>query len=135
LGRWSVVIDGEPLRFRGKAQKKPLDLLKAILAGGGRGVDRGRVLASLWPDLDGDAASNALDLALHRLRKLLKRDDAIRVEEGKLYLDARLVWSDMWVFERLITQIEQFTRAPGEMREHGVLGGRLLRLYLGHFLA
>lgn len=135
LGRWSVVIDGEALRFRGKAQRKPLDLLKAILAEGGRGVDRGRLLSSLWPDLDGDAANNALDLALHRLRKLLKRDDAVRVEEGKLHLDARSVWTDMWVFERLSTQIEQFTRAGGDTRAHAALSGRLLRLYLGHFLS
>lgn len=135
LGRWSVVIDGEPLRFRGKAQKKPLDLLKAILAGGGRGVDRGSLLGSLWPDLDGDAANNALDLALHRLRKLLKRDDVVRMEEGKVSLDARLLWTDVWVFERLSTQVEQFARERGEMGTHAVLGGRLLRLYVGHFLA
>jgi LuxR family transcriptional regulator, maltose regulon positive regulatory protein len=134
LGRWSVVIDGEPLRSRGKAQRKPLDLLKAILAEGGRGVDRGKLLSSLWPDLDGDAANNALDLALHRLRKLLQRDDAVKAEEGKLYLNARLVWTDTWAFERLSTQIEQFTRDAGETPPHAALSGRLLRLYLGHFL-
>src|SRR5262249_20834227 len=101
LGRGSVVIDDEPLRFRGKAQKKRRELLKAILTEGGRGVDRGRLLASLWAELDGDAASNALDVALHRLRKLLTREDAIRVEDGKFHLDARCVWADTWVFERL----------------------------------
>src|SRR5450432_152617 len=31
LGRFSMVVDDEPVRFQGKAQKRPLELLKAIL--------------------------------------------------------------------------------------------------------
>lgn len=47
LGRLSVVIEGEPLIFEGKTQRKPLELLKAVLAHGGRAVDQGTLMAEI----------------------------------------------------------------------------------------
>jgi hypothetical protein len=38
LGRFALLKDGQPLRFSGKAQRRPLALLKAIIALGGRAV-------------------------------------------------------------------------------------------------
>ena len=38
LGRFSVLIDGKPLQSSGKAQRKPLELLMALVAFGGRDV-------------------------------------------------------------------------------------------------
>jgi len=128
LGRFSVVVDDEPLRFQGKTQKRPLELLKAILARGGRAVDQEALAALLWPDLDGDAARNAFDLALHRLRKLIRHEDAIRVQDGKLELNTELVWSDTWAFERAVGG------APGGAEDRAHID-RLLRLYPGHFLS
>lgn len=77
LGRFDVLIGDEPVRFAGKAQKKPLALLQALVAFGGRNVDEERLAEVLWPDSDGDAAHQALTVTLHRLRRLLRHDDGI----------------------------------------------------------
>jgi ATP/maltotriose-dependent transcriptional regulator MalT/DNA-binding SARP family transcriptional activator len=132
LGRVSVVIDGEALAFQGKAQKKPLELLKAILAHRGRGVDQGALAQELWPDLDGAAATNAIAIALHRLRKLLGRDDVLILRDGQLSLDARQAWVDAWAFERLCGKVEQGRASADELP---ALAQRINRLYLGHFLS
>ncbi|HEY3595753.1 MAG TPA: bacterial transcriptional activator domain-containing protein, partial [Polyangiaceae bacterium] len=135
LGRFAVVLDGERLGFSRKAPKKPLELLKAILAKGGRGVDQRDLREQLWPDLDGDASRNALEMALRRLRRLLTSEDAIIVEDGTLALDPTQVWVDAWAFERLCGGIERMkTGALAKDELHGN-ANRLLRLYTGQFLA
>ena len=133
LGRFSIVVDGVALEFKGKAQKRPLELLKALLAQGGRGVDHGELLQQLWPDLDGDAARNAFDLALHRLRKLLLHPEVLGLEDGRLRLDARRVWVDAWALERLCGQIDRAPSAIQSTFEHQAHA--LLRLYHGPLLA
>jgi LuxR family maltose regulon positive regulatory protein len=45
LGEFRVEIDGAPLSFEGKAQAKPLELLKALLSFGGRGGSRANALS------------------------------------------------------------------------------------------
>ena len=77
LGRFSVLLDGKPLEFSGKAQRKPLELLMALVAFGGREVSERQLTEALWPDAEGDAAHQACAVALHRLRKLLGHDAAI----------------------------------------------------------
>jgi DNA-binding SARP family transcriptional activator len=133
LGRFSLVVDGHALAFARKAQKKPIALLKAIVAHGGRGVEHTTLVDDIWPELDGDAARNALDLGLHRLRRLLGRDDTVTVGAGKIALDERLVWVDAWAFERLCGDI---TRGGGGFPKTAALAAaeRALRLYPGPFL-
>ena len=77
LGGFELVRDGEPVRFTGKTQQRPLDLLKLLVALGGRDVDSQQLMAALWPDADGAAAKTSFDTALFRLRKLLDVDDAL----------------------------------------------------------
>lgn len=71
FGRFSVLADGTPLVFCRKTPKRPVALLKVILAFGGRDVSEHRLAEALWPDDDGDAAHDALAVNLHRLRRLL----------------------------------------------------------------
>jgi ATP/maltotriose-dependent transcriptional regulator MalT/DNA-binding SARP family transcriptional activator len=100
LGGFELLIDDRPVVSRGKAQKKTLELLKALVALGGREVDASALADALWPDAEGDAARSAFDMALHRLRKLLGRDDAVLVRDGKASLNQDLCWLDVWAFER-----------------------------------
>ena len=106
LGRFEVMRDGEPVRFARKVQRKPLALLKALIALGGRSVREEPVMDALWPDAEGDAARVALASALHRLRGLLGREQAVLRQEGQLSLDARLCWVDVWAVERLLGRAE-----------------------------
>jgi LuxR family maltose regulon positive regulatory protein len=134
LGRFSLVIDDETLTAQGKTQRKPVELLKAVLAHGGRGVDQGQLAALLWPDLEGDAARNGFDLALHRLRKLLKSEDALSMHDGKVSLDRARVWVDAWAFEHACAGAENAKTLASEA-ESSALVRRLLDYYSGHFLA
>ncbi len=133
FGRFSLLANGEPVTFSRKAQKKPLDLLRALLALGGVRVEIGTLAALLWPDSEGDAAKATFDSNLYRLRKLIGIDDVLPLAEGKLSLDAGKASTDLWDFERLVEEIErQAQAAPPARRQQ--LTQELTRLYAGHFL-
>ena len=136
LGRFAIVIDDAPLRSTGKAQRKPLDLLKALVALGGREVGSAILIETLWPDSEGDAGETALTSTLHRLRKLLGRDDAIVVSDGKLTLNPQLVWVDVWAFERLLGKSEDALKQVqgGGKTIDDKITEPVFRLYQGHFL-
>jgi DNA-binding SARP family transcriptional activator len=136
LGRFEIARDGAALEIRGKGQKKPLELLKALVALGSEGVDASRLAALLWPDVDGDAAKGSFDTALYRLRKLLALDSALVLAEGKLSLDRRQCWVDVWAFEHIVREADARAQAAGATAEElGLLGRALLDAYPGHFLA
>lgn len=137
LGRFAILLDDMPLRLPSRAPKKPLELLKALIAFGNRGVAVATLAASLWPDQEEGAARNALNVALHRLRKLFGDDEMIVLYEGKLVLDHRRVWVDAWAFERLTSRVLELTQcgcaaAPSDLL---ALSRSVIRGYLGHFLA
>jgi hypothetical protein len=102
LGGFEVVIDGQPLVFEGKVQKRPLELLQALAVYGPALVPLARLIDDLWPELDGDAARKAFDAALLRLRRLLGvHAAALRVEAGAVHLDPALIGCDLWSLRRL----------------------------------
>ena len=99
LGSFEIRIEGERVEFKRKIPRRLLAMLKAIVAQGRRGISEARILEWLWPDEEGDAAHQAFETALHRLRKLLRTPEAIRQRGGVLSLDAALVWVDATAFE------------------------------------
>jgi DNA-binding SARP family transcriptional activator len=137
LGQFAVQLDDQPLALPARAPKKPLELLKALIALGGRSVSLGTLTHALWPELLGDAATNAFTVALHRLRKLLGEEAALVLTEGKLSLDPQRVWVDAWAFERLVAKLDGMGREKGtaQSADANELAEELLRLYPGHFLA
>jgi DNA-binding SARP family transcriptional activator len=114
----------------GKAKKRPLELLKLLIAYGGDQVSESRVTDALWPRIDGDSAHRSFTSTLHRLRKLLGEDRAVTLHEGRLSLDRRYFWLDTWAFEQLASDLES---ADGEQIEK--LVERLLALYRGSFMS
>ncbi len=129
LGRFEVQKDDHAIAFSRKAPKKPIALLKALVALGGQDVSERKLADTLWPDQEGDAAHETLNVNLHRLRKLLEDVEAIQLQEGKLSLDPRQVWVDAWTFEK---SLEAADAASGE--EQVRLLERALKLYRGAFL-
>jgi ATP/maltotriose-dependent transcriptional regulator MalT/DNA-binding SARP family transcriptional activator len=107
LGGFELVRDGVPMRFSGKAQQRPLDLLKIVVAHGGSGVDSTAVMAALWPDADGASAKASFDAALFRLRKLLDVDRAVQLTGGKLSLSPELVWTDARALEATLESAQR----------------------------
>ena len=61
LGRFEVLCDDQKLEFSGRAPRKVLAVLKAIVAGGGEAVAIAHLIDALWPDEEGDAARKAFD--------------------------------------------------------------------------
>lgn len=130
FGRFSVVKDGAPLTWSSKTPKKPIALLKVLLAFGGRDVPGRQLTDALWPDEEGDAAHNVLAVNLHRLRKLLGEHGALVLHDGRVSLDPRHCWVDTWAFERLLGSAAD---APNEARP--VLLEAAISIYRGAFLA
>lgn len=128
-----MVKDGEPLRFSGKAQRKPLELLMALLALGGREVPQAKLADALWPDSEGDAAYRALITTVQRLRRLLGHPETLVFTEGALSLDPRYAWVDSWAFERLLKDAEAAPKT-GEGPTAQALCEQALSLYHGPFL-
>jgi two-component SAPR family response regulator len=135
LGRFEVLIDGKRFCPTGKAQRKPLDLLKCLIAHGGRKVSSSTIIRFLWPDSEGDAAPMAFDSTVFRLRKLLGRSDAILLSDGLLTLNSEIVWVDIWEFERLLGKRETInSTALRNCETIQEMANEAFLLYQGHFL-
>ena len=126
LGRFGVVIDGQRLRFERKAQRRPLELLMALISLGGRDVSEPHLSEMLWGDGEADSARAALKSTLFRLRKLLG-DETLLLQDNRLSLNPNRVWVDAWAFERRAAHAE-FAHTPAPDVE------RMLALYQGPFL-
>jgi LuxR family transcriptional regulator, maltose regulon positive regulatory protein len=98
VGNFVIEREGRVVNFDGKAQKKPLELLKVLIALGGEALPREVLALALWPAADADAVKN-FDVTLSRLRKLLEIEGAITLADGKVSLNRRLVWWDVAAFE------------------------------------
>ncbi len=129
FGRFSIIKDGVPLKFGKKSSIKILELLKAILAFGGRDVSESRLSGVLWPDSDGDAAHQALASTLFRLRKWLGVQNAIIRSEGLISINPYICWVDAWCIERLFGKTVQSDVADN------TLYSKAAQMYSGHFLA
>jgi len=124
LGRFAMFIDGKSVEFGRKAPKRPLGLLKALIAFGARSVEINRLMKAVWPD-QGAAARSAFDVALMRLRKLLRNPEALVLAGSTLSLNPQFCWVDIWTFERTAAYSD-FHSLPSI--------AKLNDIYRGHFL-
>lgn len=135
LGQFSMAVDNVPLAFNGKVPKKPLALLKALIAHSSHAatdVSQDLLKDALWPEEDADAAHDAFNVALHRLRKLLPHGaELIRLRDGHLSLDGSLCWVDCFTFERYVYAVDE---ALANGVDATLISHRALSLYQGHFL-
>jgi ATP/maltotriose-dependent transcriptional regulator MalT/DNA-binding SARP family transcriptional activator len=135
LGRFDVEIDGAPLRFEGKAQRKPLELLKVIIALGGTGVSTDKLIDVLWSETVSDGGQKAFDITLHRLRKLLGAEAAVEVSDRRATLNRHIVWVDAWSLDRTLEALVPASALLPAIELLESAAARILGLYGGHFLA
>lgn len=119
LGRFEVAINGKPQEYSRKVPRKTL----ALIAYGGDGVSEQALGDALWPDEEADAAKQALDITVVRLRKLLGSHEAVIQLGGKLSMNTCLFRVDCWCFEDL-----------AERSADSHLRLRALQSYTGTFL-
>jgi two-component SAPR family response regulator len=138
LGRFVVLKNGQPIRFCRKAQQKPMSMLKALIAFGGREVRKDQIADALWPEADGDMVEQSFATTLHRLRKVIGYRNAIELQHERVTLDQRQSWVDVWAFERIFGQADAaWKKEPTgrEAMEAVVLTRKAIHMYQGPFLA
>lgn len=135
LGRFSVTHNDKNLPVTAKSSKKPLELLKVLIAQGGRQVSQDVLIEALWPDADGDAAAQSLYTTTHRLRKMLSENGLV-MEDGRLSLDARYIWVDNLAFLRIAGRLQDLLvkADTGQQGEIVHLSEQFYQLYQGDFL-
>lgn len=106
LGRFAVYKDGAQMQFGRKTPKKPIEMLKLLISLGGRNVPENKISDALWHDSEGDAAHVAFTTTLKRLRSLLGIDDSILLREGRLALNPRYTWVDVWKFNHTVDSLK-----------------------------
>jgi len=138
MGRFEVVINDEPLRSQARGKQKQLDLLKVIIAHGGRKVPVEQIYDALWPDADGATAHQSFSVTLHRLRKYIGVEEAIVLREGSVSLNPACCWVDAWALERSLSSLARALEKVKPSDEDGRLDplvARLVGMYRGQFMA
>jgi two-component SAPR family response regulator len=138
LGRFVVLKNGQPIRFSRKVQQKPLLMLKALIAFGGREVRKDQIGDALWPEADGDMVEQSFATTLYRLRKVIGYRNAIELRHERVTLDQRYSWVDVWAFERIFGQADAAWRKKPigrEAVEAFVLTQKAIDMYQGPFLS
>ncbi len=133
FGRFEIIQNGEPLAFSGKAQVRQLELLKALVAFGGTNVSSERLMDALWPEADGDMASQSLRQAIHRLRSLLGEDKTIETGGGRVSLNQNHVWVDSIAFEYLSKTAREAWHDGHCLPKAVTLLEQAVALYADHF--
>lgn len=146
LGDFVILKNGQPVRFSRKVQKKPLLMLKALIALGGKNAGKDQVSALLWPETEGDLVHKVFEITLHRLRRLIGNAGAIQLREGRLTLEPHNCWVDIWAFQHICDQVEYLFKDIGETAHKQTgeavamqsivsqLSEKVLGIYKGHFL-
>ena len=138
LGKFELIREENPLPQSHKVQQRPLQMLKALVSMGGRNVSEEQMTDVLWPEADGDLAHQSFTTTLSRLRHLLGEEKAIVLREGRLQLDPRYCWVDVFAFESLLAQVDAVP-VDGAARPDGKRAQRIVEqaisLYKGPFLA
>jgi len=132
LGRFSIIRDGETLQ-PSQSKNKPVMLLQALIALGGRQVGKTQLCDIFWPDSEGDFQAAALKTTLHRMRQLLGIQNAIIQTPVYLSLNPSICWVDSWQFERLANKAIQTGKKDN--KKTVAENRRILAVYKGDFLA
>jgi DNA-binding SARP family transcriptional activator len=137
LGALQVELDDQPLTFPGRTQAKPMELLCFLATSTQLRADNTSICAALWEQDDDAKASKSLETTVSRLRKLLGRDNLVRVAGNQVALDAGAVWCD-WAHMRLLAaQLAQSaaTTHPRQQFDVELVAKQLLAAYRGALLS
>jgi len=107
-----------------RALRKSVELLQQVLAAWPQPVAIDPLIARLWPGDGREGAQKAFDAALHRLRKRLGADGALRLSERRLSLNGGVVHVDLQALDQALAGDADPARQ----------GERLLGLYRDHLL-
>ncbi len=131
LGKFAIHLNGTPFNVSAKSPHKLIDLLQTLLAYGGREILIGDMIDLLYPGESRVGAQQAFDVALHRLRKLLRDDAALLVRKNRISLNPERVWVDAW---SLMNSLRRLGSAVPQLHP-AAIAKKIFSVYSGHFLA
>jgi DNA-binding SARP family transcriptional activator len=114
-----------------------VELLKVLVALGGKNVRADQLADALWPHVDADYAHKSFTQTLYRLRGYFSDEDAIVLRDGRLSLNSSFFWIDTWALEHLIAEVDAWLRNPDATAAESALKplmDELILLYAGAFL-
>lgn len=129
MGSFGVVRNGRSINFSGKEPKKPLELLKTLIALGCYDVPAEALIDQLWPDTEGDLGYKSLEMTLSRLRKWLGYEDALLYRSRRLSINVNICWVDGMALYKLLDCLHKSGARAKRQRDSA------LKLYRGAFLA
>lgn len=129
LGRFEIQLQEAPLSSLGKEKKKPLEMLKALIALGGVEVNEDLLADQLWPEAEGDLAHKSLETTLSRLRRLLGSDSCILYRSRRITLNPVECWVDCLTIEQILMRLESL-----EMEQAIAQASQVIALCQGSFL-
>lgn len=130
LGHFGLVIDGRHFDVKNQRQKKPLILLKLLVAMGGSGVKKEKLADMMWPDADADTALYAFGSNLARLRKIIG-EKSVLLKGGRVSLNESVCWWDVQALESCLDVADKGGPCP---EESSAFTEKVMGLYKGPFL-
>jgi ATP/maltotriose-dependent transcriptional regulator MalT/DNA-binding SARP family transcriptional activator len=135
LGGFRLEREGAAaVELSGKGPGRPMELLKVLVARGGRNVRADQLGDALWPHVEADYAHKSFTATLHRLRRLLDDEEALILRDARLSLNGALCWVDTWALEEAFDALDAALRAPAAGTPPHDLADEVLELYGGPFL-
>lgn len=132
LGRFTLQVDGSPVRLRGERRRA---LLAALLLNTGVPVPTDHLIDRVWTE-PGPAARGALQVHVARLRALLEEhlgDPLIRSTDDGYRVDLRTHRCDLLRLRALVNKADRAAER-GDTDAHADLLGRALTLWRGPVL-
>lgn len=111
LGPFAVYVNGRLVHPRDFVRTRAIELLKYLVAQGGRAVSRDRLIEHLWPGTDIALATRNLHVTMHALRRVIEpeveghRWAHIRTQEDRFLFDhSSSCFVDLSEFQTLVAQ-------------------------------
>ena len=137
LGHFRIVAGDTAIATGDWERKQPLTLLKYLAAHRGRAVHRDRLIECLWPDASEKQGRERLKVAVHFLRRELRRAglpaDVVGTVGEAYVLYRDLTWVDADAFDHLVTQGDAL-RHQGRAAEALRCYAEATELYRGDYL-
>ena len=133
LGQFAVLVDGRSLFDKRKTSPKTLSLLRVLAILGPQPVTSDTLIELLWPGQGRRGIRNAMDSAVHRMRKLLGNDEAVVCKDNQLSLNRQMIWVDVWAINASIDGLydARKNKTPNQFQFEAV-AERLFELYIDH---
>ncbi|MBE9538712.1 MAG: hypothetical protein IMF06_06490 [Proteobacteria bacterium] len=98
LGALEIRLDGRMLESQGRAHKRLLEILGALITAGPRGISQGELMNEMWPDKSEEKGRSNLNTNLARLRTFIGDPNAVISSEGRVFISRDICWVDSWEF-------------------------------------